>query len=128
MTCNFLFITDNGVGKSCNNNNDCKNNLLCDGNLNKCRIKARDDTYSSSFCSKNDRLCQEREGHCDSDEECEGSLKCGKDNCFGPSGWSPGADCCYDPGVCIYNIDSSCDQNSPGTHSPGIIANANKTK
>ena len=125
---NILFVTDNGEGQSCNNNNECKNYMLCDGNLNKCRREARYDTPSQDFCSAKGRLCQEKEGNCKNDAECKGSLKCGKDNCFGPSGWSTDADCCYDPGVCIYNLDSSCDQNSPGTHSPGIIANANNTK
>ena len=36
------------------------------------------------------------EGDCDHDDECEGSLMCGTDNCH-QSDWPSGADCCFSP-------------------------------
>ena len=41
------------------------------------------------------RLCGEGEGDCQRDEDCEGTLQCGKDNC-GLSGglWDAEDDCC----------------------------------
>ena len=44
-------------------------------------------------CSYIRGKCGEGDGDCDSDDECEGSLKCGKDNCP----WGDGDDCCYNP-------------------------------
>ena len=39
--------------------------------------------------------CGEGEGDCDSDQECSGSLVCGRDNCP----WGDGDDCCQKPAV-----------------------------
>ena len=83
-------------GEQCHYNEDCQENLLCDGNMYTCRKHARDGTYSGSFCSqgKGGILCQDMEGDCDKNGDCEGSLRCGSDNCP----WiSNGADCCYKP-------------------------------
>jgi len=45
-----------------------------------------------SCCSqlKPTEFCKEGEGDCDSDDECEGRLVCGKGNCT----WGKGRDCC----------------------------------
>ena len=44
-------------------------------------------------CSQ-DNPCHESEGQCYSNEQCSGTLKCGKDNCVAEIGY--GHDCCYD--------------------------------
>ena len=43
------------------------------------------------------RVCAEGEGDCDSDDQCEGLLECGQDNCATKSGglWDSGDDCCH---------------------------------
>ena len=85
-----------GESEQCLNNDKCPDNLLCDGNLKICRKNARVREYSSSFCSSSGRLCQENEGDCDNDDECEGSLECGSNNCISAN-WDSGADCCTKP-------------------------------
>ena len=90
-----ILFTGNAL--TCNNNADCPSNLICDGNLKTCRKHARDQSYHSNFCGSNGRLCQEMEGDCDHDKECEGSLECGSDNC-NQFDYPPGADCCSVPG------------------------------
>ena len=40
--------------------------------------------------------CQKNQGHCQSDEECQGNLKCGNDNCPPESGYHAKDRCCYD--------------------------------
>ena len=80
-------------GSICSKNEDCPGRLICDGNLKTCRKHAHDDVYSWKFCEENGRICQEGEGDCDLDSHCEGSLRCGTDNC-GKPGWPSGADCC----------------------------------
>ena len=46
-------------------------------------------------CSQ-ENPCQESEGQCYSNQQCSGTLKCGKDNCATESGYGPEHDCCYD--------------------------------
>ena len=46
-------------------------------------------------CTK-DNPCHADEGQCYSNEQCSGTLKCGKNNCPAASGYDPGDDCCYD--------------------------------
>ena len=44
-------------------------------------------------CCSRSSPCAENEGDCDSDDDCQGDLVCGQDNC--PSNWgSSEADCC----------------------------------
>jgi len=62
-------------GEQCNQNSECETDLLCDGNLKKCR--KRDPGNQGGFCSVGGILCQEAEGDCDKHRECEGSLLCG---------------------------------------------------
>ena len=38
--------------------------------------------------------CHPEEGHCQSDFECNGTHRCGENNC--PSGYQKTTDCCYD--------------------------------
>ena len=47
--------------------------------------------YLRNYCKTNP--CGIGEGDCDNDEECEGDLKCGKNNCEF-SYYSERADCC----------------------------------
>ena len=46
-------------------------------------------------CCTKEHKCGIGEGDCDKDEECEGNLICGKNNC--KSHFSYDADCCYEP-------------------------------
>ena len=53
-------------------------------------------------CTSSDQ-CGEGDGDCDSDAECNGSLKCGQsngldDNCDTSLGFPANYDCCYEPG------------------------------
>ena len=40
--------------------------------------------------------CLANQGHCQSDDECKGYLKCGHNNCPAEIGYHPKARCCYD--------------------------------
>ena len=93
----YLCILGVAEGEECTQNADCQSNLLCDGNQNTCRQKATSLSYDASFCSREDILCQEGEGDCDEDWECEGTLRCGSDNCPEENNWSYDDDCCYQP-------------------------------
>ena len=63
-------------------------------------------------CCSGSSPCQENEGDCDIDSDCNGDLKCGKDNCPG-SNFHAMADCCYEPSkkqtlkICISVTPSS---------------------
>ena len=54
---------------------------------------------SKSCCNTKPEKCGENEGDCDNDSHCKSGLSCGDDNC--PSGFPPGYDCCYLPGMFI---------------------------
>ena len=41
-------------------------------------------------------LCLANQGHCQSDNECQGYLKCGHNNCPLDLGYHPKTRCCYD--------------------------------
>ena len=52
-------------------------------------------------CCSSSSTCGEGEGDCDKDSHCEGTLKCGKNNCRGlydNNSIKSSMDCCYDPG------------------------------
>ena len=73
--------------QSCNTDSDCVNQE-CNTESNGCR----QDSYSTDWlkCSQ-DSPCNDGEGDCDNDGECEGSLVCGNNKCLnGPSTM----DCC----------------------------------
>merc|ERR1712117_403388 len=118
-------------GEQCKQNSECETDLLCDGNLKKCR--KRDPGNQGGFCSVGGILCQEAEGDCDKHRECEGSLLCGTfgqfDNkmCqfFDPTHrhtW----DCCFSPNATTgfsrenepCKIDEQCE--------PGLICDTNR--
>ena len=46
-------------------------------------------------CCSSSNPCGVAEGDCDDDDECQGHLLCGTDNCLSP--FSSAVDCCYDP-------------------------------
>ena len=88
-------ITGNAEGEQCLENGNCRDALLCDGNSKICRKNGTlNQHYDSDFCKHN--LCQEGEGDCDFHGDCEGSLKCGNNNCGRPD-WPQGRtpDCCF---------------------------------
>eukprot|EP00931_Biecheleriopsis_adriatica_P098324 TRINITY_DN7225_c0_g3_i2.p1 TRINITY_DN7225_c0_g3~~TRINITY_DN7225_c0_g3_i2.p1 ORF type:complete len:944 (-),score=82.85 TRINITY_DN7225_c0_g3_i2:70-2901(-) len=86
---------------------DCSANA---GNL----IKGNDDC-----CSRRAALrlpCPRGAGDCDSDSECQGDLKCGRDNCP----WGDGDDCCYaDCSANAPNLRSGNDACCTGTYPCG---------
>ena len=83
-----------GIGcctTQCNNDSDCMSGE-CDFESNQCRLNS--DTIDWSKCSQ-DSPCADGEGDCDHHTDCEGTLRCGNDNCAsGPIGM----DCCIDDG------------------------------
>ena len=73
--------------KTCNNDSECFDQECSTDNY-QCRL----DSYSTDWskCS-HDSPCNDGEGDCDNDWECEGMLMCGNDKCgHGPSKM----DCC----------------------------------
>ena len=40
--------------------------------------------------------CKDKQGHCQSDDECQEYLKCGHNNCPAELGYHPKTRCCYD--------------------------------
>merc|ERR1711962_1570721 len=95
----------------CDNDNECQSGLVC-GKDNcqsfipgansqaDCCVKpavatnCNGSTSAWSCCSANSK-CGHGEGDCDSDNECQSGLKCGKDNCRDfHSGAAAAADCC----------------------------------
>ena len=52
------------------------------------------ESYYWSCCSSSNP-CGVAEGDCDYDDDCQGHLLCGTDNCLSP--FSSTADCCYEP-------------------------------
>ena len=52
-------------------------------------------TLSADDCSV-ENPCDINHGHCQSDDECEGYLKCGHDNCNTDFGYPAKSRCCYD--------------------------------
>jgi len=60
-------------------------------------------------CCSLELPCGLGEGDCDSNEDCEGSLKCGIDNCQGPF-FTDGQDCCSDK---CYGGSSCCSEEYP---------------
>ena len=61
-------------------------------------------------CCSEEFPCGYGQGDCDMDSECEGSLKCGNDNCVGSSNvdivFGSHFDCCY-PGLSIKEKDAN---------------------
>ena len=58
-------------------------------------------TTNNWKCCSTSSKCDEGEGDCDKDSHCEGTLKCGKNNCRGlydNNSIKKSMDCCYDPG------------------------------
>ena len=92
-----------GEGDNCQENCDCQENLLCDGNKKVCRVTcyptialppASDPKWD--FCLPDNWLCQEGEGDCDNDDQCEGDLICAFEMCPNTrqSKTGPDVDCC----------------------------------
>ena len=80
--------SDIAEGGECCANENCEVNLLCDGRAKICRTTcyptvalppSSDPKWS--FCSSSTWLCQEDEGDCDSDDDCEGDLICSFEMC-----------------------------------------------
>ena len=84
----------------CNYDNQCLNGLICgqdncptslgfDLKVDCCRKPVKGEKY---FCSVHDP-CEEGEGNCDHDNECQNNLKCGY--CPVSLGFDSSIDCCY---------------------------------
>merc|ERR1719391_1510760 len=63
-------------------------------------------------CCSNSSPCRAGEGDCDNDDDCEGDLKCGKDNCdrAGYSSFDSTDDCCQRdcPSICTSEYKPVC--------------------
>ena len=55
----------------------------------------QNENLSADACSLKNQ-CNVNEGHCQSDDECKGNLKCGHNNCPAGVGHHTKARCCYD--------------------------------
>ena len=80
--------TDLAEGEECCVNENCEESLLCDGNRKICRVTcyptdARPPIGDPKwdFCLPQNWLCQEEEGDCDNDDQCEGDLICAHEMC-----------------------------------------------
>jgi hypothetical protein len=65
-------------------------------------------------CCSIENPCKEREGDCDSNDECEGDLRCGENNCnkihpANPANFDALADCCVQPRACDWSGTSNTD-------------------
>ena len=61
-------------------------------------------------CCTSSYPCKLGGGDCDKDDDCEGSLVCGIDNCqdFNPAAGS-NYDCCIEPGILYAQYGQICD-------------------
>ena len=57
------------------------------------------DCHGGNTCCTPQNKCGMDEGDCDSNDDCEKGLKCGRDNCPYKTGneWNKEDDCCYKP-------------------------------
>ena len=55
----------------------------------------KDEDLSADDCTMK-KPCKAAQGHCQSDDECQGSLICGQNNCPYDSGYLPNKRCCYE--------------------------------
>jgi len=121
--------TDNLCGEG---QGDCDSDAECDGTLvcgnNNCHYFASD-VASGKDCCRDPAagdwnwcsadygygLCGDGEGDCDSDDQCEGSLVCGTDNCADmnqDADWAySNKDCCKEA---VTNTNSGCTGNCAG--------------
>jgi len=103
-----------GLGEGdCDSNADCANDLVCGtdnckANFDSTSFDSTDDCCTSKFevdltggssCVGGDACCTDRgncgigEGDCDTDDDCQSGLVCGRDNCVG-EGFDSTDDCC----------------------------------
>jgi len=96
----------------CDSHSDCQQGLVCGSN--NCargeiwtRFDKRDDCCTErceggdDCCGKDGHKCGKGEGDCDNDDDCQTGLKCGTNNCKGPTfnhGFLNADDCCTDEG------------------------------
>ena len=91
LVCGHMYCANSSITDccthTCRNNSDCSSGE-CNAENQLCRLNS--DTIDWSGCNK-DSPCENGEGDCDQDTDCEGRLLCGNDNCAnGPTGM----DCC----------------------------------
>jgi len=96
----------------CDTHSDCQHGLVCGSN--NCvddgiwtRFTKSDDCCTErceggdDCCGKDGHKCGKGEGDCDKDDDCQTGLKCGTNNCKGPTfnhGFLNADDCCTDEG------------------------------
>ena len=66
----------NSICKCSETEDSCENGKFCDAIARKCMT-----CNGGNSCCTEDNKCDVGEGDCDSDEDCEGGLKCGSNNC-----------------------------------------------
>ena len=60
---------------------------------------------SDNDCCTTSNLCGIGDGDCDSDDQCQGDLICGSNNCDTSLGFGSEWDCCYDPIADLWNAN-----------------------
>ena len=80
-------------------------------------VKNLHDTNHGSGECTTENPCGEHEGHCDSDDECQGNLLCGLGTCPESYGSDSDKNCCYYPGSSScgnpgYKGDDNCDDEN----------------
>ena len=122
----YYCTTDNPCGQhegDCDSHDECQDGLVCGSN--NCPASLSFDSEvdccyhpnlgHEHFCASG-IPCNEDEGDCDSNEECQTGLGCGSNNCPASLGFDPGVDCCYPcSGTCVdhsFKGDNYCDDEN----------------
>ena len=111
---NGEFVCSEGHG-GCYSDEDCKDGLRCGRNNCGPAYKSKDccmvddnrctaESHSWDCCTV-DNTCAVGRGDCDSDDECDNGLVCGKNACG--SGYRLGMDCCVKP-TCTADVSIIC--------------------
>ena len=104
----YFCTKDNQCGHhegDCDDNNECQHGLQCgtdncpasfdfDTSTDCCYNQTLLNIGEHYFCT-NDNLCGENEGDCDNNNQCQGDLECGTDNCPSYLEFDYSIDCCY---------------------------------
>lgn len=91
----------------CDEHSDCSGNLICGNNncpkgwgkTKDCCDKPGKPTCNGKWhnCCTSEKKCGLGDGDCDNDEDCDGDLVCGTNNC--PASWGETKDCCKKKGA-----------------------------
>ena len=86
----------------CHNDNSCMSGYLCGHDNCPTELEAQNCTNccyeapTEPLACNSTHPCYEDQGHCNLDDDCNGTLHCGQDNCPKFAGYANGTNCCYD--------------------------------